>query len=219
MGWPFVTTLKKALVIDDHPLVARGIGGFLSSHCNFDDVREVTNIDEVWRSIDVADPPSLIVLDFWLSNNVSLQLLAELKMKLPSTPILVMSADGDMVVQQKVFAAGAHGFIHKQEPVTAFVEVVYKLLSGKKCFEGLTKESLSTDLPKELSVTAFELGLTDRQGEILGMILKGFPNKRIAQQLSISEQTVKEHVSGILSRLGVGNRIEIITKLRGKRLE
>lgn len=214
-----MTTLKTALVIDDHPLVARGIGGFLRSHCGFDEVDEVTDTEDVWRLIDVASPPSLVVLDFWLSNNASLKLLVELKAKLPNTPILVMSADGDMVVQQKVFATGAHGFIHKQEAGSVFVEVVSKLLSGKRCFESLTKENLRTAQSKELYVTASELGLTERQGEILGMILKGFPNKRIAQQLSISEQTVKEHVSGILIRMGVGNRVEIITKLRGKRLE
>lgn len=51
------------------------------------------------------------------------------------------------------------------------------------------------------------------------MMLKGLPDKRIALNLSLSEQTVKEHVTGILERLGVRNRIEMITKLRGKRLE
>lgn len=51
------------------------------------------------------------------------------------------------------------------------------------------------------------------------MIIQGMPNKRIANSLGLSEQTVKEHVTGILERLGVSNRIEIINKLRGKRLD
>ncbi len=50
-------------------------------------------------------------------------------------------------------------------------------------------------------------------------MLKGLPNKRVAQQLSLTEQTVKEHVSGILSRLGARTRIELITRLRGKRID
>lgn len=64
-----------------------------------------------------------------------------------------------------------------------------------------------------------ELGLTERQGQVLAMMLRGQPNKRIALALDISEQTVKEHVTNILARLGVANRMEAITLLRGRRID
>lgn len=208
-----------ALVIDDHPLVARGIAAFLQSHCGFDDVKAINNADALWDVIDVANPPTFIALDFWLPNGASLILLSELKRKCPITPILVVSADDDVAVQRKVQLAGAQGFINKQEEMDIFVQAVKNLLNGETWFASEAQQNAKNNQSKELSITASELGLTTRQGEILKMIIQGLPNKRIAQVLSLSEQTVKEHVSGILARLGVHNRIEAITKLRGKRLE
>jgi DNA-binding NarL/FixJ family response regulator len=210
---------KKALVIDDHPLVARGIAEFLKSHCGFDDVLAINNSDELWSTIHLESPPAMILLDFWLPDGTTLKLLNELKIKCPTTPILVVSADDDIAVQRKVQVAGAHGFINKQESTVIFVQAVSNLLSGQTWFANTTQPKAPNNHSRELAVTAEELGLTARQGEILTLILNGLPNKRIAQKLSLSEQTVKEHVSGILSRLGVSNRIEAITKLRGNRLE
>ncbi len=161
-----------------------------------------------------ADPPAMIVLDFWLSDGAALALLDRLKTEHPSTPVLVMSADDNLTIQSEVQAAGAHGFINKQEPPEIFVQAVMTLLNNQPWF----KKTTFPHAVKELTITAAELGLTARQGEILAMITQGLPNKRIAQALGVSEQTVKEHVSGILERLDVHNRIEAITKLRGRKL-
>ena len=210
---------NTAIVIDDHPLFARGIAAFLESHCNFDVVKAVSNIDDLWNYIEPANPPQMFVLDFWLPDGASLALLSQLKSKYPEIPILVVSADDDIAVQKKVKLAGAHGFINKQETTDIFVQAVNYLLNDKTWFNNTNQQKKTSHHLKELVVTSEDLGLTTRQGEILMMIVQGLPNKRIAQVLSLSEQTVKEHVSGILSRLGVNNRIEAITKLRGKRLE
>lgn len=70
-----------------------------------------------------------------------------------------------------------------------------------------------------LPMRAAELRLTQRQGEVLAMLLRGLPNKRIARELNVTEATVKEHVSGILMRLGVTNRIEAILQLHGGAVE
>jgi DNA-binding NarL/FixJ family response regulator len=67
-------------------------------------------------------------------------------------------------------------------------------------------------------VTPAALGLTERQGEILSLLLRGLPNKRIACAMNIAESTVKEHVSGILDKLGVRNRVGAITLLNQRRI-
>jgi DNA-binding NarL/FixJ family response regulator len=67
------------------------------------------------------------------------------------------------------------------------------------------------------AVTTQDLGLTPRQGEILGLVLQGMSNKQVAQSLKIAESTVKEHVSGILERTGAANRMEISYLLNSKR--
>lgn len=214
-----MTTQNTAIVVDDHPLVARGIAAFLQSHCKFVNVLAVNHVDVLWENIDISYPPAIILLDFWLPDGASLALLGQIKCKCPATSILVVSADDDVAVQKKVQKAGAHGFINKKESTEMFAQAVNSLLSGSTWFGRDAVDGVSTSHPKELSVTAKDLGLTTRQGQILAMIIQGLPNKRIAQKLSLSEQTVKEHVSGILSRLGVSNRVEAITLMRGKRIE
>lgn len=210
-------TDKTAYVVDDHPLVARGIAEFLRSLDLFGHVIALSSIDALWENIS-SEVPKLIVVDFWLPDGAALSLLKQLHDRLPQTVLLVMSADDDSAIINKARTAGASGFVHKQAAPELFAEAVFTLMKGYCWFPHVTT-SQKTPLQKELSITAQELGLTPRQGEILLMIIQGLPNKRIANSLGLSEQTVKEHVSGILERLGVSNRIEIMTKLRGKRLD
>ena len=213
-----MTHSASAVVIDDHPLVAHGVADFLLTHCGFGQALAVSATAELWQTIDRSHPPSLAVVDFWLPDGVSLPLVTSLKQHYPALRVLVISADDNAAIIDKIRVAGADGFLHKQEAPAVFAQAVKALLQGESWFRsGLAGNSRQPS--NELPVTAVELGLTVRQGQVLVMMLKGLPNKRIALNLSLSEQTVKEHVSGILERLGVRNRIEVITKLRGKRLE
>lgn len=210
-------TDKTAYVVDDHPLVARGIAEFLRSLDLFEHVIALSSIDALWDNM-IDEAPKLIVVDFWLPDGAALSLLKQLRERLPHTVLLVMSADDDRAIINKVQTAGANGFVHKQVAPERFAEALLTLMQGDFWFP-TELPSQKNPLQKELSITAQELGLTPRQGEILVMIIQGLPNKRIANSLGLSEQTVKEHVSGILERLGVSNRMEIMTKLRGKRVD
>lgn len=214
-----MTTQQTAIVIDDHPLVARGIADFLSSHCAFTQVTAVTDIESFWKHLKTSSLPAIVVMDFWLPAGASLPLLSELKTKYPQLPILVISADDNFAVETKVRNAGAHGFLNKQEEPEMFLHAITAILGGNTWFHAAERQSQPKYQSNELPITAAELGLTARQGEILALVIQGLPNKRIARELNLAEQTVKEHVSGILERLEVNNRIALITKLRGKKLE
>lgn len=212
--------VSTALVVDDHPLVARGIADFLQTHCGFDSVISVSDTSELcelWDYIQHADTLSMVVVDFWLPDGASLPLLQALRAQRPDTPQLVISADNNAAIESKVRAVGANGFLHKQEAPAVFVQAIAEIKNGGTWFRGLTH--LVARTPRTLPITVEEFGLTARQGQVLAMMLKGLPNKRIALALSVSEQTVKDHVSGILNKLGVNNRIEAITKLSGRRYE
>lgn len=208
----------SVLVIDDHPLVARGIADYLQSHCGFTAAVAVSHSDDLWPQLQ-AEMPALFVVDFWLKCGASLALLNRLREQCPNTPILVISADDDPAVVRKVRSSGAQGFLLKQEQPEVFARAVAALVSGDSYFGDITAVNTNDQPIKQLPISTVELGLTQRQGQVLAMMLKGLPNKRIANQLGLSEQTVKEHVSGILQRLGAQNRIEVITKLRGRQIE
>jgi DNA-binding NarL/FixJ family response regulator len=157
------------------------------------------------------------VIDFWLADGTTAELVTQLRQHSPSTALLVLSGDDDPQVAALVKSCGAHGFVHKQQPPDVFALAVTEVLNGGTWFQAQAAGSMRSSM-RELPVTAAELGLSPRQGEILQFVLQGMPNKRIAQTLALSESTVKEHVTGILQKLGVANRVEAITKLRGRRL-
>ncbi|MGQ8776141.1 LuxR C-terminal-related transcriptional regulator [Serratia sp. NA_112.1] len=202
---------EYALVVDDHPLVASGIANFLNTHCRFKHVHMATNEENCYRHIMLNGPPRLMVIDFWLSNGTALKLLKEVSERYSQVRLLVVSGDDNNEIWQKVREAGGHGFVLKNEPPELFAEAVSALMENRKWFP-LEHGECVTNAHSYLQ----KFNLTPRQIEVLIMMMRGFPNKRIASQLSISEPTVKEHISNILKKIGVNNRVEAITLLHGR---
>lgn len=212
------TLLPHVIVLDDHPLVGRGLVQYLMARWPDVAVHEARRWDEVLRLVDHHGCPAVLVADVWLTECNSLSLLAEWRTRCPRSPWLAISGDEDPSVEQRVRAAGAQGFVHKLAAPDAFGQAIQALRVGLTWFATDATGQPPTH-PREWPVSASELGLTLRQAEILQLVLRGLPNKRIASQLDIAESTVKEHVTGILERLGVRSRVEAITLLRGRRLE
>jgi DNA-binding NarL/FixJ family response regulator len=209
-----------ALICDDHPLVGRGLEELLKSHPMIRGTLTSLSSQVCLEQLRLHEPPAIAIVDFWLSENACESLVLELTRRMPALPILIMSADDDPIVQIKCMEWGAHGFINKQANPGVIREAVLALLQGLTWFTPPDTQLRSPSIRhNQWPVSARELGLTARQGQILGMILQGQPNKRIAQELSLTEATVKEHVTGILSRLGVKSRVEAISKLQNRRFE
>ena len=206
-----------ALVLDDHPLVARGVAEFLRSRLPRMEVAVAGRTEDVLPLVAERGAPAIALIDFWLAEGASLDLIARLRQHCPGSALAVISGDDDPNVMERVRQAGAHGFIHKQAPPETFALAVEALLCGLAWFEP-PSHSGQPPRSRDLPVTPTELGLSMRQGEILALVLQGLPNKRIALQYDLSESTVKEHMSAILLRLGARTRVEAITRLRGRRL-
>lgn len=209
----------SAVVVDDHPLVARGIADYLRTHCGFARTDAICRAADLWTHIGQFGVPTLALIDFWLPEGTALPMLARLRDEHPATRLLVISGDGDPVIRDKVRRLAVDGFVLKHAEPGIFALAVAAVLRGDAWFDDASVVALATDEARSLPLSPAELGLTPRQGEVLALMLKGLPNKRVAQQLSLTEQTVKEHVSGILERLGARNRVELITRLRGKRID
>lgn len=210
---------ELALVVDDHPLVARGMAEYLVTHCGFAAARSVSGSAECLDFIESVGVPNLAVVDFWLPEGAALPLLRRLSLRWPEIRLLAVSGDDDAGVRHKAQEAGAHGFLRKQEAPEVFAKAVAALRAGEGWFPLVGGPMAPPDSQRELPIHPKELGLTDRQGEVLALMLRGLPNKQIARELNLSETTVKEHVTNILARLGVANRVAAITRLRGRRIE
>lgn len=209
-----------ALICDDHPLVGRGLRELLKDHPLL--IGSACTISEKECLQHIADhgAPSIMVIDFWLANEASESLVKTLCNDWPTLPILMMSADDDPIVQTKCQQWGAKGFINKQASPGVIREAISALIQGLGWFMPLDHQVSSPSIRRnQWPITARELGLTTRQGQILAMILEGLPNKRIAQNLHVAEATVKEHVTGVLQKLGVATRLEAIAQLRDRRFQ
>lgn len=208
---------RTVIVLDDHPLVARGMAQYLQALHPELAVSTAASWDELQRCVQVSGCPVLLVADVWLAGSNSLAALAAWRSHCGQARWLAISGDADASVPQRVRQAGAQGFIHKQAPPEVFAQACAAVMAGGEWFVAEPVPA-SVQREREWSVTPAELGLTPRQGETLALIVQGLPNKRIAMALGLSESTVKEHVTAILERLGVSSRVQAITRLQGRRL-
>ncbi len=208
-----------AIVLDDHPLVGRGMAQYLQSIAPQMGVSVATRWSEVLQLRSEKGDPAILVADVWLAHGNGLPFLEQWVRECPGSPWLAVSGDDDPTIARRVRAAGARGFVHKQASPEQFGAALQAVMGGGQWFAPDLAPAPIAPAPRAWAVSPQELGLTPRQGEILRLILRGLPNKRIACELGIAEATVKEHVTGILERLGVRNRVEAITALRGRRVE
>jgi DNA-binding NarL/FixJ family response regulator len=212
-----VKSTGYALICDDHPLVGRGLRELLKDHPLLENTVCTSSEIECLKYIAANGAPCIVVVDFWLADGASETLVQALSKDWPELPILMMSADDDPMVQIKCQQWGAKGFISKQVSPGVIREAVSALIEGLGWFMPIDDEAIASPIRKNRwPISARELGLTVRQGQILGMILDGLPNKKIAQSLSLTEATIKEHVTAVLQKLNVKSRVEAISKLRDR---
>lgn len=214
-----ITPRPYAIVLDDHPLVGRSIAQYLQFTFNDLPVSQATRWSDVLHLQATQGCPQLLVADVWLADGQHLNAMQRWCGECPGVLWLAISGDDDPGVARRVRAAGARGFVPKKAPPETFGAALLTVMSGGSWFAPEEAPLGSAAPRREWAVSPGELGLTARQGEILQLVLRGLPNKRIASSLGISESTVKEHVTGILDRLGVGTRVQAIALLRGRRLE
>lgn len=209
---------RYALVLDDHPLVARGMSEFLRQLPCLQDSVFVNTTEEALRTIATRGQPALTLMDFWLADGPTTHCVRDLLALAPQTRVLMVSGDNHPGIALKARSCGAHGFIHKQRCPEVFAQAATAVLQGGTWFDEEIVATPGAQL-RELPMSPAELGLTPRQGQILALLLEGLPNKHIAAALNLSEHTVKEHVTALLGKLGARNRVEALSRLRGVRLE
>ena len=214
-----MNSMAYALIVDDHPMLGSGIAEFIKAQGLLDAVRNVCESEAALDVINQYGSPTLAVVDFWLAAGASVDLLQHLRVHSPSTAILVISGDASAKVQEKARICGARGFMDKQASPEIFKQAIMAILGGLTWFHAASPDAASTrPAAHDFPVTPGELGLSLRQGQILALVLQGLSNKRIALTLSVAESTIKEHITSILHKLSVSNRVEAITKLRGIQL-
>ena len=199
----------KILVIDDHPLI---VGALVQLLPQLDPALTILTAGDPIEATEVLDNEpeiALVLLDLALPGARGLDFLADLKLDYPGVPIAVLSATHDSATVLASLGAGAQGFIPKSARAESLLDAVRYVLDG-----GVYLPPDMPTMPSDgVHVKHGALGLTARQTDVLKLLVQGKPNKLICRDLTLSEGTVKVHVSAILKALRVRSRTEAIAVL------
>jgi DNA-binding NarL/FixJ family response regulator len=207
----------KILVVDDHPLILEALRLVLAQLEIRIEVFDAASAEAGRRLIDEHPDASLALLDLTLPGADGFELLADFRAAHPAVPVVVLSASERHVDVLRALDMGAMGYIPKRSANSVMLQALRLVLSGGIY---VPAAAISADpgsvrpppaaAPARARTTARELGLTDRQSEVLGCILQGLPNKLICRRLDLAEGTVKIHVAAILRALNVHNRTQAV---------
>jgi len=199
----------KVLVVDDHPLILQALERWLPQVEPALGVLRAANRDQTLTVLARHPDCALVLLDLTLPGARGLELLAELRHDHPQLPVIVLSATHDRATVGAALAAGARGYVSKTATPDALLDAVRTVLAGGRDVTADVGGALAS-VP---GVPAQALGLTQRQAEVLQLLVQGKPNKLICRDLRLSEGTVKVHVSAILRALNVHTRSQAIVEL------
>ena len=214
-----VGEVTRILIVDDHALFRVGIANILGREPDFEIVGEADDSrSAVDRAIETS--PNVILMDLSLPAPGGIETTQRIKRELPSTAIIVLAVSEDEDALFDAIKAGAAAFILKDVGPDDLVTIIRRVVSGEYLINDkvFAKPSVASRVLKEfreLAVYGQEAApifapLSPREVEILDNIAQGMTNKQVAYALSISEQTVKNHMSSILRKLSVNDRTQAV---------
>jgi DNA-binding NarL/FixJ family response regulator len=201
----------RLLVADDHPVVRDGLVAMLGTQPDFVVLGEAsTGVEAVEQA--AALEPDVVLLDLEMPGLDGAAALAQMRAARPQLRALVFTAfDTDERIVSAV-RAGAQGYLLKGAPRDELFNAIRVVAGGGSLLQPVVASRLLQRLNAAADAPAPSAEpLTEREHEVLRLLAQGKPNKEIAAALSISERTVKFHVSSLLSKLGASNRTEAVT--------
>ncbi|HVN46990.1 MAG TPA: response regulator transcription factor [Steroidobacteraceae bacterium] len=210
---------RRVLIAEDHPLYREALRAVIPQVCTTACIAEAGCQGEVLEQLTPEADFDLVLLDLDLPGAEGLSCLRRVRAIAPLTPIIVVSGNDDPVVMSEVVMAGAAGYVPKSAPRQLLLDAIRMVMGGGSYLPAAAVVALRRAQSEGGGVArdAPSDQLTSRQKRVLTLLAEGLSNKRIARELEISEITVKAHVSLILKKLGVSNRVQAAIEAR-KRL-
>jgi DNA-binding NarL/FixJ family response regulator len=200
-------THRRIIIVDDHPLFRAALRQTLSGGDASIAVEEAGDLTGLTAALEANRECDLVLLDLNMPGVRGFSGLLLLRAQYPDVPVMIISAVEDGAVIRRAFELGACGYLHKSVGPPEIRRAIETVLQG----EVFVPEGIDLSTGDEQSALLRRLGtLTPQQVRVLMMLSDGLMNKQIAYELSISEATVKAHVSAILQKLDVDSRTQAV---------
>ena len=206
-AWGVSSNKLRVVVIDDHNVVRAGLRALFDADEGLEVVGEAGTADEAIRRIGL-ETPDVAVLDVRLPDRSGLDVCRKIRSGWPDTNVLILTSYADNEALIEAFDAGAAGYVLKRVDAEGLVDAVIRVGNGERIFGEALDAALADrirsgdDLDGGLSI----LSLQERK--VLDLIAKGKSNKQIAADMFLSDKTVKNYVSHILTKLDMSSRTE-----------
>ena len=206
--------MTRVLIADDHAIVRAGLRALLVDDGAFDLVGEATGGYETIELVGKTNP-DVLILDLSMPDLDGIAVTRRIKPQYPGLRILILTIHEDEALLREAIKAGAAGYILKRAAEAELISAIRTILRGDlyvdpSMVRSLLGESGQVKL-KQISSTE---NLTPRETEILKLIVEGYTNRQIGNELSISIRTVEGHRANISDKLGLHSRVELVRYAR-----
>ncbi|OJX46079.1 MAG: hypothetical protein BGO78_04120 [Chloroflexi bacterium 44-23] len=191
--------MNKVLIVDDHESMCDSLSHALKSTGDFDIIGTLKSAVHA-ELYCMKLKPDLVLMDVCTEGGASgLEATKALREKFPDIRIIVMSGFDEVTYAPRAKEAGAHAFVFKSKSLDYFVQVAERVMEGESIFPE----------PKTIPTAMGEAPLTEREMEVLRLVCKHMTNKEIAEELFITENTVKYHKSNMLAKTGFKKAVDL----------
>ena len=199
----------RLVIADDHPLfrgaLRQAVAGVMPSAV----IDEAGTFEELTALLECDAETDLVMLDLSMPGVSGFSGLIYLRAQFPTIPVVIVSASDDVGTIRRSLDFGASGFIPKRFGVETLGDALLKVMAGDIWIPADTNLAFTAD-PEMTKLRDRLMTLTPQQVRVLMMLSEGLLNKQIAYELSVSEATIKAHVSAILQKLGVESRTQAV---------
>ncbi|PCI58532.1 MAG: two-component system response regulator NarL [Gammaproteobacteria bacterium] len=197
----------KILLVDDHPMLRKGVAQLLSLEDNLEVIAEASTGEEA-ITLAIKNPVDLILLDLNMKGLSGIDTLSALKRAGVTSKVVIFSVSDNEADVLQALKFNADGYLLKDSEPEELIEKINLVLKGEFVISTPLTQILARSLRPALQKTSLIENLTQRELENLKLLANGKSNKDIANKLGITEATVKVHVKNLLKKLGLKSRVE-----------